>query len=140
MIIPRDRNPRTIRCDPKYTYFKPRGVPLTEIKDEVAITLEELEAIRLTDLESLSQHEAGEKMNISQPTISRHLEAAHHKIAKALLLGLAIRIANPTLFFHCDQCGQTWPFSEDIGTVRRCKRCGSTKFHIHSPFNENQQP
>lgn len=132
MIIPRGRNPRTIRCDPTHTYFKPRGIPLSEIVDDVTITLEELEAIRLTDLESLSQQEAGEKMNISQSTISRHLVAAHNKIAKALVLGLAIRIANPTDFFHCDKCGHTW-YSTTVG---QCERCSSTEFHIHGPSNE----
>jgi len=133
-IIPRGRNPRTIRCDPTHTYFKPRGIPLSEIVDDVTITLEELEAIRLTDLESLSQQEAGKKMNISQSTISRHLVEAHNKIAKALVLGLAIRIANPTDFFYCDQCGHTWHST----TVGKCDRCCSTEFHTHRPSNEDK--
>ncbi len=34
-IIPRPKNPRTIRCDPKQTYFKPRGIPLQDIAGEV---------------------------------------------------------------------------------------------------------
>ena len=138
-IIPRGRNPRTIRCDPAHTYFKPRGIPLLEIAGEVAVTLEELEAIRLTDLEGLSQQEAGNKMNISQSTISRHLEEAHQKIAKALVLGLAIRIANPADFFHCDQCGHTWSFLEDVTTVEHCEKCGSTEFHLHSHSKDIQQ-
>ncbi len=136
IIIPRGRNPRTIRCDPEHTYFKPRGIPLSEIAGEVAVTLEELEAIRLTDLEGLSQQEAGEKMNISQSTISRHLEEAHRKIAKALLLGFAIRIANSADFFHCDQCGHTWQLPEDLGTVQQCEKCGSTEFHLHGHSND----
>ena len=114
-------------------------MPLTEVIGEIALTLEELEAIRLTDLEGLTQHEAGEKMNISQPSISRHLEAAHHKIAKALVFGLAIRILNPTHFFHCDECGNTWPLSVDLSEVRKCERCGSSRFRIQSSFNENQK-
>ncbi|MFX1286355.1 MAG: DUF134 domain-containing protein [Promethearchaeota archaeon] len=136
--IPRSRNPRTIRCDPTHTYFKPRGIPLLEIKGEVAVTLEELEAIRLTDLEGLSQNEAGKRMSVSQSTISRHLEEAHHKIAKALILGYAIRIANPADFFHCDQCGHTWSFPEDLSTVRQCEKCGSTEFHLHGHSNDKQ--
>jgi predicted DNA-binding protein (UPF0251 family) len=105
---------------------------MSEIKGEVAVTLEELETIRLTDLEGLSQQEAGEKMNISQSTISRHLEEVHQKIAKALVLGLAIRIANPADFFHCDQCGHTWSIPEDLSTVKQCEKCGLTEFHLHS--------
>jgi predicted DNA-binding protein (UPF0251 family) len=114
-------------------------VPLTEVVGEIALTLEELEAIRLTDLEGLTQQEAGEKMNISQPTISRHLEIAHRKIAKALVLGLAIRIVNPAHFFHCDQCGHTWPLAEDLSTTKQCERCESTRFHIQSSSNKYQQ-
>lgn len=137
IIIPRGKNPRTIRCDPTHTYFKPRGIPLSEIADEVVVTLEELEAIRLTDLESLSQQEAGKKMNISQSTISRHLEEARQKIAKALLLGLAIRIANPADFFHCIQCGHTWSIPEDIRTVKQCEKCESADFHLHNHSNDD---
>ncbi|MFX0126000.1 MAG: DUF134 domain-containing protein [Candidatus Hodarchaeota archaeon] len=139
IIIPRGRNPRTIRCDPAHTYFKPRGIPLSEIDGEVAVTLEELEAIRLTDLEGLSQQEAGRKMNISQSTISRHLEEAHQKIAKALVFGFAIRISNPADFFHCDQCGHTWSFPEDLSTVKQCEKCGSKEFHLHSHSNDSTQ-
>ena len=129
--MPRSKTQRKIRCDLAYTYFKPRGVPLSDISGEVTLTFEELEAIRLTDLEGLTQHEAGEKMNISQSTISRDLEVAHHKIAKALVLGLAIRIANPSDFLHCEQCGHTWLLPEDLSTVQSCDKCGSSDFHSH---------
>jgi len=113
-----------------HPYFKPRGIPLKNIAGVVEITLEELEAIRLSDLEGLSQEEAGKEMGISQSTVSRHLEEAHRKIAKALVLGFAIRITNPVDFFHCDQCGHTWKF-EDPTTVQQCESCKSTDIHIH---------
>ena len=121
-----------------HTYFKPRGIPLSDITGEVVVTLEELEAIRLTDLERLSQQEAGQEMRISQSTISRHVEQAHQKIAKALVLGFAIRIANPADFFHCDECGHTWKLPEDLSTVQSCEKCGSTKFHAHRHSQNNQ--
>jgi predicted DNA-binding protein (UPF0251 family) len=138
-IIPRGRNPRTIRCDPTYTYFKPRGIPLSEVEGEVTISLEELEALRLTALEGLSQQEAGVQMSVSQSTISRHLDEVHQKVAKALVSGLAIRIANLKDFFHCDQCGNTWKLPEDLGKVSYCKKCGSSKFHLHSHSNNNDR-
>ncbi|MFX0183289.1 MAG: DUF134 domain-containing protein [Candidatus Hodarchaeota archaeon] len=134
-VIPRGEIPRTIRCDPAYTYFKPRSVPLSEIEDEIAITLEELEALRLTDMEGLSQKEAGKKMGISQSTVSRHLDIAHHKLAKVLVHGLAIRIANAADFFHCDSCGHTWLIPEDLTSVQQCEKCGSSKFHPHVHSN-----
>ncbi|MFX0209760.1 MAG: DUF134 domain-containing protein [Candidatus Hodarchaeota archaeon] len=133
--IPRPRNPRTIRCDPTHPYFKPRGIPLKDIAGEVDITLEELETIRLSDLEGLSQKEVGEKMNISQSTVSRHLEEVHRKIAKALVLGFAIRIANPVDFLHCDHCGHTWRFHEEKELSQVCENCKSSDFHTHIHTN-----
>jgi len=138
-IIPRPRNPRIIRCDPIHSYFKPRGIPLKDIPGKVDITLEELETIRLSDLEGLSQKEVGERMKISQSTVSRHLEEVHRKIAKALVLGFAIRIANPVDFYHCDQCGHTWRLREDMTAIQQCKNCESTEFHIHVHSNSGYQ-
>ncbi|MHA2107401.1 MAG: DUF134 domain-containing protein [Candidatus Hodarchaeales archaeon] len=130
--MPRGRNPRTIRCDPTHTYFKPRGIPLSEITEEVLITLEELETLRLTSLEGLSQGEAGTLMEVSQSTISRHLDDIHRKLAKALVHGLAIRIENTTELFHCDECGYSWNLTTGNVKVSTCENCGSNKFHTHT--------
>lgn len=131
IIIPRPRNPRIIKCEPTHSYFKPHGIPLRDIKEVVDITLEELESIRLSDVEGLSQAEVGMEMKISQSTVSRHLEEAHRKIAKALILGFAIRITNPSDFCHCDTCGHTWLIQKDKKTIIKCDKCNSTKFHSH---------
>ena len=74
-------------------------------------------------------------MNVSQSTISRHLEDVYKKVAKALVLGFAIRIANPTDFFHCDECGHTWKTPENKTQVKNCEKCNSTKIHIHDQKN-----
>ena len=104
---------------------------MKDISGEVDITLEELETIRLTDLEGKKQVEVAEEMNISQSTVSRHLEEAHRKIAKALVLGFAIRISNPVNFYHCDNCGHTWRFPKDQLAVQHCENCDSKDFHAH---------
>lgn len=44
--------------------------------DEVALAVEELEAIRLKDLEELERSPAAERMNISRPTFQRILVSA----------------------------------------------------------------
>ncbi|UCE15206.1 MAG: DUF134 domain-containing protein [Candidatus Heimdallarchaeota archaeon] len=129
--MPRPRISRTIQCDPTHPYFKPRGIPLKDLPGEVEITLEELETMRLSDLEGLSQKEVGNEMKISQSTVSRHLEEAHRKIAKALVLGYAVRIANPVDFYHCDSCGHTWRFRDDQDDLEKCEKCHSPKFHLH---------
>jgi predicted DNA-binding protein (UPF0251 family) len=86
------RTPRRIRFTPGVTYFKPQGVPLRDLA-EVALAPDELEAIRLHDLEHLSQLESASKMQISQPTFARTLQAAHHKIAQGIIHGQAIRLS-----------------------------------------------
>jgi len=82
---------RLIRFDPNVTYFKPRAVPLSILK-EVDLTMDELEAIRLCDLKDLDQIKSAKKMKISQSTLQRILFSAHQKIAEALIKGKAIRI------------------------------------------------
>ena len=90
------RNGRPPRCRrigfmPEATYFKPAGIPL-DILEEISLTIEEAEAIRLKDLEGLEQEECAGKMDISRTTFQRLLGSARHKIAEALLNGKAIRI------------------------------------------------
>ncbi len=84
---------RLVKFDPEVTYFKPRAVPLSELK-EVDLGFDELEALRLCDLGNLDQIEAAKKMKISQSTLQRILTSAHEKIADALIKGKAIRISN----------------------------------------------
>jgi len=73
-------------------YFKPAGIRMTEL-EEVVLELSEFEAIRLVDLEGIEQGEAGKKMEISQPTLSRLLSSARKKISEAIIKGKAIRIS-----------------------------------------------
>ena len=82
---------RRVQFDPSVIYFKPRAVPLYSL-EEVNLTTDELETIRLCDLGDLSQMEAAKKMNISQSTFQRTLSSAHRKIAQALIKGKAIKI------------------------------------------------
>ena len=83
--------PRRILFNPGVTYFKPRAVSLMEL-EEVNLSADELEAIRLCDFQSINQVKASKKMNVSQSTLSRILISAHKKIAEALIEGKAIRI------------------------------------------------
>ena len=82
---------RTVCCEPSVNYFKPRGIPMTEL-DRVSLAVDELEAIRLKDFESMEQERAAATMNVSQPTFHRILQSAHSKVADALVNGKAIRI------------------------------------------------
>jgi predicted DNA-binding protein (UPF0251 family) len=87
----RPKKDRCIRCQPNAIYFKPRGVPLIQL-EEVCLSLDELETIRLADYEGLYHEQAAEKMNISRPTFGRILGEARRKVAEAVVDGKALRI------------------------------------------------
>ncbi|OGZ34138.1 MAG: hypothetical protein A2Y98_02275 [Candidatus Portnoybacteria bacterium RBG_19FT_COMBO_36_7] len=87
----RPLKPRRILFDPEVVYFKPRAVPLSML-EEVDLSIDELEALRLCDLEDLEQEEGAIKMKISQSTLQRILASARKKVAEALIGGKAIKI------------------------------------------------
>jgi len=89
--MPRPCRCRRIRCRPDTNYFKPRGIPLDSL-EEVNLTLDELEAIRLADLGESYQEDAAKKMNISRQTFGNIINSAHKKIADALLNAKALKI------------------------------------------------
>lgn len=76
---------------PPADYFKPRGIPLSEL-EVVNLTVDEFEAARLADYEGLYQEKAAEKMCVSRQTFGNIVEAARKKIADALVNSKAIRI------------------------------------------------
>lgn len=110
------------------TYFKPAGVPVREL-DTVSLTFDELEAVRLTDLEELYQADAATKMNVSRQTLGNIIKAAHKKIAEALIKGKAIRIEGGTVeymrrLYYCPACESTFP-GEKVN--KGCPDCKSSK-------------
>jgi len=80
-----------MRFKPNVHYFKPQGIPLKEL-EEVVLLPDELEALKLYEINELEQTEAARKMKISQPTFARLLGSANKKIALAIIKGKAIRI------------------------------------------------
>jgi len=129
--MPRPTKWRRVSFIPEATYFKPAGIPLSAIS-EICLCLEEVEAIRLKDLEGLEQGECAERMNISRPTFHRVLSSARLKVADALLNSKAIRIegGNFQMALHRYRCfeGHEWdvPFEAmTSGPPLSCPRCNS---------------
>ncbi|WGI16665.1 DUF134 domain-containing protein [Methanonatronarchaeum sp. AMET-Sl] len=87
----RPRRPRKVDWTPKVNVFKPRGVPARELQ-EVIVSVEEMEAIRLIDIENLTQEEAAEKMGVSRRSFWNDLNSGRQKITKALIEGNAVVI------------------------------------------------
>lgn len=86
------RLPKPVRIGvtPPVRGFYPLGPPAS--LEPVYLEPAELEALRLADLEGLSQEEAGERMGISRGTVWRLLQSARKKVAQALTEGRPIRL------------------------------------------------
>jgi predicted DNA-binding protein (UPF0251 family) len=124
------RPPKERRVEqlPPVTHYKPAGVPLRTL-EEVILTIEEMEAIRLADIEQLGQGAAAERMEVSRPTFNRIVNTAHQKIAVALWQGHALRVDGGNFriahhcqtgmrHFTCQTCGHKWALPH--GTGQRC--------------------
>jgi predicted DNA-binding protein (UPF0251 family) len=125
--MPRPPKCRRVEFLPNVTYFKPAGIPLRDL-EEIAMSVEEAEALRLKDLEGLEQEEGAVKMNISRPTFQRILASARKKTSDAILNGKAIRIEGgnfqlPAQKFRCRR-GHEWEQAgSNNNTPGRCPHC-----------------
>ncbi|MBC2581714.1 DUF134 domain-containing protein [Clostridium sp. DJ247] len=126
--------PRPIKCRrvenlPEYTYFIPAGRRKCEIED-ITIKVEELEAMRLKDIEELNQEECAERMHVSRQTFQNIIDSARKKIATAIIEGKAINISGGNYTrnvcqFKCITCGNIYEikYEEDRNI---CPSCGSS--------------
>ena len=89
--MPRPRKPRFVRECPMSNIFKPKGIPAMDL-EAVVLSVEGLEALRLTDLEKLDQETAAGRMNVSRQTFGRVLAEARVVVSEALVMGKMIRI------------------------------------------------
>jgi len=99
------------------SFFKPAGIPVGSLQS-VRLSLEELESMRLKDLEGLEQEECARKMCISRPTFHRILESGRKKLTDALINSKAIQIQGGNFelaqrVFRCGNDGHEWnvPFA-----------------------------
>ena len=124
--MPRPRCCRRVGDQPPANLFKPAGVPRV-LLTEVVMTLDELEALRLADLEGLYQEQAAERMGVSRSTFARTVEAARHKVAAALVGGHALRIEGGPVHVVGLLGGGGGRHRHDRGgTGGGCPRCGWT--------------
>lgn len=91
--MPRPKKIRFVSEYPTIAAFVPRGVPLT---GELMLSMEELEAIRLSDVERLDQSAAADRMQVSRQTYGRILSSARGRVGEALITGKALKIAGGT--------------------------------------------
>lgn len=107
--MPRRFKCRTVCNVPENRIFMPQK-PCNRV---VTLTVEELETVRLCDLEGLEQDDAAISMNVSRATFQRTLYQARKEIADALCSGKAIEISGGNYELAQHPCG----------CHRRCKNC-----------------
>ena len=87
----RPRKCRRVGAAPDVTYFKPRGVPLSNL-NEIHLSVDGYEALRLADHQGLKHEDAAAQMRVSRQTFGRMLSHARHTVAQALVSGYALSI------------------------------------------------
>jgi hypothetical protein len=98
----------------------------------VNLTVAEVEALRLSDLERLYQEDAAEKMDVSRQTFGRVLKEARRKVAESLIEGKALKIEGGAYrmlsgFYHCNECGLRFPTPGCFPVPDSCPDCGSSE-------------
>lgn len=102
----RPKKIRRVGCRGVGRGFKPIGIPMTDLDSET-LEIDELEALRLADLEGLYQEAAATHMGVSRPTFARILRQAREKVARALveeaalLIGEGVTVAHATANIPC---------------------------------------
>ncbi len=127
--MPRPHCRRHIDRLPGCTVFKPAGRPVASL-DVLTLSLDQLEALRLADLERLYHGQAAERMGVSRQTFGRILDLARNTVARALVEGMALRVeGGPVTLEHpsrfaCGRCRHHW--SPD-SPPESCPACGSRR-------------
>ena len=125
----RPQKKRIVAYNPSVSYFKPRGIPMLEL-DEMQLTIDAYEAVRLSDLEGMSHEEAGQAMGVSRATFGRIILKARKVIANAIVNGKAIKIEGGTYalvedkrVFMCNACSHRWEAPLGTGKPKACPTC-----------------
>lgn len=128
--MPRPKCCRRVAGEPRCRVFKPAGMP-ARFLEEVILTMDEFEAIRLADFQGLYQEQAAARMNVSRQTFGRIVEEARKKVARVLVEGLALRIGGGAVdvagerIFACRECNHEWSVPYGTGRPETCPACRS---------------
>jgi predicted DNA-binding protein (UPF0251 family) len=130
--MPRPKKCRLVKKEPGVTFFKPQGIPL-RILEHAVITVDELEALRLSDFLGMSHEETAKELKVSRPTVTRMLARAHQALADALVNGKAIRIEGGDYILEgydeclCPKCGAQWSAPANGNHKQVCGKCSDAE-------------
>lgn len=121
---------RKVEKLPVCTEFMPIKVGEEEV-EKICIKVEELEAMRLKDIEGYNQEQCAELMEVSRQTFQNIIDSARNKVTIALVEGKAIHIggghyATKHCKYHCKNCGDDYELEVDYNAYN-CPKCGSEK-------------
>lgn len=132
--MPRPRRCCRVSGEPRCRKFKPSGIPSKEL-DELPLAIEELEALRLGDMEGLYHETAAKMMGVSRATFGRILQEARGKVATALVSGMALTIEGGNYEMTEDTqhkcCGRGRKNREDAAQGQGCGCGGKGHGHQH---------
>lgn len=125
----RNKKNRIVKYNPDVNYFKPRGIPMFDL-EEVSLTVDEREALRLADFLGMSHEEAGREMGVSRATFGRIVQNARKTVADAMINGKAImieggsfQVIDDSRRFNCRKCDYQWVEPLGTGRPKQCPEC-----------------
>jgi predicted DNA-binding protein (UPF0251 family) len=142
--MPRPYKCRRIGWEPAASLFKPAGLPGHTL-EEVTLSLDELEAARLADLEGLYQEEAALRMEVSRQTFGNIVASARRKLADCVVNGKLLRIQGGPVrlagvrTFACGRCRRRWSLPFGSGPPGACPGCRSRDIHRTAENEEGEK-
>ena len=103
---------RNVGAEPEYLGFSPDGPASGR---DITLAVDELEALRLVDLEHLSQAEAAERMGVARATVAAICDRAHAKVAEALVDGRCLVVSGGNVAYASapQTDAEPWPAKKE---------------------------
>lgn len=125
---------RRVGIIPEYRGFTPDGLASG---DAIDMTVDELEVLRLCDLEGLNQEAVAQQMGIARATVAAICSRAHRKVANALVNGRALVIEGGNIAYSpITTTTAAWP-AKEVGTMRVATTYDNGNIFMH--FGRSEQ-
>lgn len=125
---------RRVGIIPEYRYFTPDGLASG---DAIEMTVDELEVLRLCDLEGLNQQTVAQQMGIARATVAAICSRAHRKVANALVNGRALSIEGGNIAYSpITTTTAAWP-AKEVDTMRVATTYDNGNIFMH--FGRSEQ-
>lgn len=125
---------RRVGIIPEYRGFTPDGLASG---DAIEMTVDELEVLRLCDLEGLNQEAVAQHMGIARATVAAICSRAHRKVANALVNGRALVIEGGNIAYSpITATTAAWP-AKEVDTMRVATTYDNGNIFMH--FGRSEQ-